>query len=646
MFSRILLLNLFLAFTFSAFSQVGELKQKLDTASEKYQTQILRDLCWTYRFTNADSAFYFGKKAIAKAQKLKDRAGYAGALNDLSIIYIVTSDFDAADSLLQLALQIETELNNQDRIGAILNKLGIISQKKGEIQAALDYNLKALEIYTQLKDLRSQAMITNNIAILHNNLAQYERAREYLRSAYKLKLEIKDSSEAGGTLVNLGNAFLGEKRNDSAKHYFFNALEILLNCNGSEEYIAGSYSSLGHVFKAEGQFEEAIENYNKALSFRRKAQDQHALALTFGHIADVYLLQKMPDKAKPFLDSTNSISKEIDAKLELAENYKSFSEYYRQKGNADSAHAYYERAYQLREIILGEESRNAVAEMETRFETEKKEKEIAELNEDKAEAELAMARQRFWIIALLAIAIIIVLSAFFLNYRRKQRAEARLAEQELSFRKELLDRTVLAQEEERQRIAKDLHDGLVQSLAALKLGIQNGLKKVSLKADAEPIFSEHIRQLDEAANEARGISHQMMPRALTESGLVRAMDDMLNKTLGNTEIEYHFEHFGVEEERLKQSIEVSVYRIAQELVNNVIKHSQASHVEIQLLKNKNHLILHVEDDGAGFELSDKQKQSGIGLSNIFSRASAVNGEVNYEKGEPKGTIANVRVPLA
>ncbi len=144
-------------------------------------------------------------------------------------------------------------------------------------------------------------------------------------------------------------------------------------------------------------------------------------------------------------------------------------------------------------------------------------------------------------------------------------------------------------------------------------------------------FKGHIEQLDAAAEEARNISHQMMPRALMDGGLVTALEEMLQKTLGAYALEYSFEHFGLEDDRFKPSVEVGLYRIAQEMVNNIIKHSGAKNVSMQLYQTKHHLILMIEDDGSGFEVNAVKQGEGIGMHNIFSRASAVNGEVNYER---------------
>ena len=128
-------------------------------------------------------------------------------------------------------------------------------------------------------------------------------------------------------------------------------------------------------------------------------------------------------------------------------------------------------------------------------------------------------------------------------------------------------------------------------------------------------------------------------------GLIPALADMLEKSLGLTEIQCEFEHHNVENERFKEAVEISLYRICQELINNIIKHSEAKAVSVQLLKTKSHLVLVVEDNGKGFTFDDPNNQNGIGLMNISSRAKAVNGEVNYEPNPKQGTVASVRVPL-
>ncbi len=150
------------------------------------------------------------------------------------------------------------------------------------------------------------------------------------------------------------------------------------------------------------------------------------------------------------------------------------------------------------------------------------------------------------------------------------------------------------------------------------------------------------RIITESAEEFRSISHQMMSRALSELGLIPAIEDMLEKSLSPNNFEYEFEHFGVED-RLPENIEISLFRILQELINNIVKHSKASHVSIQLPKNNHKIIMIVEDNGEGFK--SYLKLTGHGLLNIKSRLNTVHGNVNYEPSSGSGTTATIRIPL-
>ena len=133
----------------------------------------------------------------------------------------------------------------------------------------------------------------------------------------------------------------------------------------------------------------------------------------------------------------------------------------------------------------------------------------------------------------------------------------------------------------------------------------------------------------------------MMPRALTELGLIEAISDMLEKSLGMSTIKYEFEHFGIDE-RLSEKVEVSLYRVTQELINNIIKHSNAKKVNVQLLKNAGKVILIVEDDGKGISIS---KTDGHGLLNMKSRINTLHGELNLEPSPNSGTLATIRIPI-
>jgi len=203
-----------------------------------------------------------------------------------------------------------------------------------------------------------------------------------------------------------------------------------------------------------------------------------------------------------------------------------------------------------------------------------------------------------------------------------------------------LEAVIEATEEERKRIAKDLHDGVGQQLSALKRGFEDLEGKLAAEEKEQAGGLKSL--VDQTAADTREISHRMMPRVLMEMGLVPAIDDLLSKTLKHTSIEHEFEHY-----RLKphydERKEIAVFRILQELINNVIKHSGASLVNIQLMEIKSKLVLTVEDNGSGFK---GDHQSGLGMMTIKNRLNVLKGDLSFEPSPNAGTVARVSIPVA
>lgn len=199
---------------------------------------------------------------------------------------------------------------------------------------------------------------------------------------------------------------------------------------------------------------------------------------------------------------------------------------------------------------------------------------------------------------------------------------------------------IQAQENERARIARELHDGVVQQIGSVILKSRNILSKMNLLNTKES--QELLKSLENSNQDLRTISHQMMPRALKELGIISALKDLLENSLAFVKIKYSLEHFNISE-RLPQKIEITIYRIVQELTNNIIKHSKASEVSVQLFNANNHIILIVEDNGVGF--NNEISTEGIGLLNITSRLDMVNGAVNFEPSPKSGTLVTIKIPL-
>jgi signal transduction histidine kinase len=230
---------------------------------------------------------------------------------------------------------------------------------------------------------------------------------------------------------------------------------------------------------------------------------------------------------------------------------------------------------------------------------------------------------------------------FFNRARLRQKAEldaAIIREQKLG-----LNAVIEAQEAERKRIAKDLHDGIAQELVALKLGFDALGRKVGKTVpDMTGRFAELNTQLDASCTEVRNIAHLMMPPALGQHGLVPSLELLLRNTALTTGLNIRFD--GAELPPLDEKTQVGLYRILQELLNNIVKHAQASSVRVLLSVDDRQLTLRVEDDGTGFDFERIRQKGTLGMLNILSRANALGGVFFTERNQPKGTVAMVKVP--
>lgn len=549
-----------------------------------------------------------------------------------------------AYSCIDSAIQNLALLSKSSSLGTALLVKGNIFHYQSILDSAMSYYLKAADIFILSKDSSQLEKAYRNTAIVLSFLGDAKKSLKYRLLSLKIARDLKDHDAIGGNLLGLGNLKLDESSWDSANYYF----ELADSCFLITKNLRGriwTQNNLANSAYYSGNHERAQKHFLIAKDLAIEMKDSNEISRIYSNLGWNYIELKNNPKAKEMFDYGLKIAESLESDDLLSQSYVGLSDYYIAKNDYKNALEHYAKSREYYERMMNNNRVNEVERLEEKFSASERELRISQLNEEKATVALDLSRQKNWTIGLTLGFILLFALGAFAYVQRKRQSEKRLAAQELAFGKKLLDSTVLAEENERQRIAKDLHDGLVQTLAATKMGLQSVAKSLKPKAEETAQLQSKIDMLQDATTEARNISHQLMPLALMENGLITAMEEMLAKTLNTANIEYTFEYFGMENERFAQRIEIGFYRIAQEMVNNILKHSQAKQVEIQLLKTKTHLVLHIEDDGVGFDLGDKQKRSGIGLNNMFSRASAVNGEINFEKADPKGTSANVRVPF-
>ncbi len=250
-------------------------------------------------------------------------------------------------------------------------------------------------------------------------------------------------------------------------------------------------------------------------------------------------------------------------------------------------------------------------------------------------------------LAMMSMAVFVIL--FIIYYQKKQLdQEKKLHDVEKKYQRMLLETALNSEEAERRRIAQDLHDDIGTMLSLTKLSL-NQLYKNMNKEDPRSEFTLHKAQslVEETIIHVRRITRDLVPTTLEQFGLVAAIEEFINRLSDNVSLTVHFLCDTENIPRLPPKVELALYRIMQELVNNAIKHSSCDEIEIDLHLNKGKLELQVTDNGKGFDTHkrDLKKQEGLGLRNIESRLSVINGAVNFQKPGIRGLRARVQIPV-
>jgi signal transduction histidine kinase len=417
-------------------------------------------------------------------------------------------------------------------------------------------------------------------------------------------------------------------RFDSAEICLLKAIEIGKK-NHDEFHVEhiGHYRLLATTYERTNQLNKADDLYKSLIEKCRKLKDTSSLTEILMFYSDVLVKKKDFKKAIEISGEALSISKEAK-QLDVTVTALAFH-----TRNLTQAGRYKE-AYDLKQeenYLLAERFKTdlntKISNAEAMFKNAevKHEKEVAILKANK--------KTQIYLFSFIGLLFATGFGFYFVNQKRNAQQKAQLQQARVQ---SVLD----GEEKERTRIAKDLHDGIVQDLTAIKLQLNAGLNNNTLDKN---IVVSAVDSIDKASKEVRNISYQMMPATLIQLGFIPAIEDLLKRVLTVSNIQYDFEQIGIAE-RLPENIEVSIFRITQELLNNVLKHSGANFVSLLITLKASVVTMIFEDNGKGFDASTIKK--GIGFSSLSSRVELLNGDIKYENGNGVGTMAIVKIPVS
>jgi two-component system NarL family sensor kinase len=318
-------------------------------------------------------------------------------------------------------------------------------------------------------------------------------------------------------------------------------------------------------------------------------------------------------------------------------------------GNINRAFYYQKERLVLKDTLEKEDVQKKVRELDAQYQSGLKDSRIEQMNKEKEIDKLEGEKKSLLIYVLTGGLAAIVLIGFisYRGFRSKQNLAKQTEALQLQRIKELeLEKQLIAyngllkgQEEERSRMAKDLHDGLGGMLSSVKLTLGAMKGNTILTEDNTRLFSKALDQLDHSINEMRRVAHNMMPEALVKFGLQQAIEDYCNGLREGSTLKFNAQFHGLEK-RMDGPTEIIVYRIIQELLNNVVKHAKATEVLVQVMRHGNNLNITVEDNGLGVPDSVDSKK-GAGLVNVQARVDYLKGTMDVQSIAGKGTSIHI-----
>ena len=515
-----------------------------------------------YKFRKEDSDAY---PLLLKARKLYTALDSLEKLATINlelfqVVRNIGGDHLNYDEYIKAYLDYHLSQNDPKNLRKAYIRIAGNFARETTVDSSFNYFKKALQLIRIDKDTLAEAHMLNNFGVLHNEFTSYK---------------------------------------DSALYYFTTSRRLYKK----SEYIQASFQNTASAYKKLGEYDKAIENYQKADSLLGKEYSKERKRFLYDLMAKTYELAEKPTKALEYYKLT--------------------------------------QAYQ--DSLNLQEQEKAIFDIQTKYEVQKKENE-----------NLQLKQSRFWLISGV-ILLVLLLIATYLVYRtriakkqlevkqsalEKNELEKQLKDQELAG----LDAMIEGQEKERQRIANDLHDNLGGLLATLKLHFQNLKTKTDrLRDEQDELFKTTNSLLDETYQQVRNYAHQRNAGLKTSEGLVPSIKNFASKVSVGNNLVVQVEAHDMDE-RLENSVEITIFRIVQELITNVIKHAEASEIIVHLTSFEDHINIMVEDNGKGFDPSIIKDNDGMGLASIIKRVEHLGGNVDIDSHAGNGTTVILNIP--
>lgn len=608
--------------------------------------ELLIDNFDNVKESNPDSAFYYINKAKLLSISSKNDFLLSRCYSRIGLYYDSKNNLKESRKNILKALILAKKSKNYKTLSFCYNYLGLLETNKGNYNLSLKYllqslktasennlidnqcnalnnlgnlyslqkdTLKALKYFEDIKNISQKNNLEENLMYVYSSIAELKKrssktqAIYYYKKSFLLAEKLQNNFQQFSTLINFSNFYLQENENQSSQkalNYLYQAKLLAIKMKSPINLFYVYFNIGGYYYKLE-KFDLAIENYQKAKQLAPK-------------IADV--------------EQTLNI-------------YKALADTYKINNQFKETVLYQEKYYGLKDSIFNIEKNKAFNEIQTKYEVEKKNLKINLLSKEKL---IESNKKRNVIYIGIAILLPLLFLMLFFKNRLKLQKIISLTENKLFVQEKFklqqeqeLKRilgVVQGQDDERNRIAKEIHDGVGGTLAGVKLN----LSQINSIIKNEKI-NIIIDQLGSLFQELRTISHNLSSNFIKNKDFYILLYDLKLEYENRKEFQVEIAIFPENGfKNISETIKHQIYRIMQELLTNVSKHAKANNVFVNLTRIENSISLIFEDDGIGFGINTNH---GIGIKNIEERLKTINGTIIIDKEIEKGCCFVIDINL-
>jgi signal transduction histidine kinase len=640
-----------IVFLISFFYSQSQTSRRLDSLKNISKEQIglpliktLNEISWEFRNFQVDSALFYAKHALDVAESENSEKAIASAYNNIASSFEAGSHLDSAVIYHQKSLKIKLKVGDSIGIADTYNNLGIVEDIKGNYDLALKNYFKALKIYEKhSKDFEKVPTVLVNIGIVYKKQKEFQKVFEYYQRALAIYKE--NNFEIGETIVtgNIGSVLINLQEYQKSIQYSERAKHLYAKL-GYTRYVPYMQENIGIAKDSLKQYESARKEYLSAISSFKKDQNLYELSSTKISLANNYTLSKefFPAR-KELLEALEIINKNGFKEMRV-KAFQSLASVDALTNDFKNAYINHKQYVIAKDSLFEAEKVKTIYELETKYETERKEKEILAQRANIAEKELHINQKNTQLVGLVVLVTVLSLLGYLLYNQQKLKNHQLKKESEL---KEALIKieTQNKLQEQRIRISRDLHDNIgaqltfiISSIENLQYGFKITNEKLTNKLTSISQFTK------ETIYELRDTIWALNKNEISLEDLQARISNLIDKANSvstKVDLEFNMHSRGSENPVFTSVKGMNIYRIIQEAINNAIKYAEATKILVVLKKIDNHVGFSIIDNGKGFD--EANIVLGNGINNMKKRALDINAVLNINSEVSKGTSIELKV---